>query len=632
MCGIAGILHPDTERFAPVVERMLGTLRHRGPDDGGLWTGRGLVLGHRRLSIIDVSAGGHQPMLGPRPDLCVTFNGEIYNFQELRAELQARGQTFRSHSDTEVILHLYEAQSTSWLSKLHGMFAFALWDGDTLTLARDRVGKKPLFIADIPGGLALASEIKALRVVPGVDFSVRPQGVHDYLSFGIVPGPETVYAGVRRVPPGHVLRVKPSGKRTLTPYWDLTFTPKLQISEADALAEIERLLARAVELRLRSDVPVGAFLSGGIDSGLVTAFAARTLGRPLRTYCIGFEDGQFDERPLARQVAERYGTAHAERVLHSLGEDHLDEIIGHYDEPFADASALPSFAVAAVAREDLKVVLNGDGGDELFAGYRHYVAAKLNDRLQRLPGAQAAARLLLPLLPAPRQTRSPYQFAHRFARVLAASEEDRYLVLTKDLLDEHQKALLENAPARDLMASTRLLDRLAAPGLGPVDRMTAWNMTRLLADTLLIKMDIASMASSLEARSPLLDQDLVAFVARLPDDLKLPGRETKPLLRRLADRHLPPDVAHAPKRGFEIPLQRWMEGPMNATLHARLTDSASFAQTHFDRRGVATFLAAKGWDRKRWAGAAWMLLCLEIWWARQTGAPGDPQTGRKESP
>ena len=625
MCGIAGILHPDTARFKPVVERMMTALRHRGPDDAGVWTGEGIVLGHRRLSIIDVSPGGHQPMEGTDPRVAITFNGEIYNFEELRTDLVARGRHFRGHSDTEVILGLFESNEGAFLERLHGMFAFALWDGRArrLLLARDRIGKKPLFIAEIPGGLAFASEMKALLVVPGVDRGVRAQGVHDYLTFGVVPGPDTIYQGIKRVPPGQALIATPSGSRATEPYWRLAFAPKLKISESEALEEVERLLTRAVTLRLRSDVPVGAFLSGGIDSGLVTAFAARALNQPLRTYCIGFDNGQFDERPLARLVAQRFQTAHIERVLHSLGEDRLDDIIGAYDEPFADASALPSFAVSAVAHEDLKVVLNGDGGDELFAGYRHYVAARLNDRLTKIPGLRCAAHLLQSALPPPTRTRSPYQFAHRFLRVLATPEDGRYLVLTKDLLTEAEKKRLYDGGGRPLLASERLLNGIVPDRerLGTVDRMTAWNMTRLLADTLLIKMDIASMAHSLEARSPLLDQDLVAFVARLPDTMKLPGNETKPLLRRLAERHLPPEIARAPKRGFEIPLQDWMEGPMNATLRERLTDGQSFAATHFARAGVDAFLTARGWERKRWAGIAWMLLCLEVWWARARSIP-----------
>lgn len=623
MCGIAGILHPDTERFAPIVRAMTAALAHRGPDDDGLWTRPGIVFGHRRLSIIDLSEGGHQPMSNGDGSISVTFNGEIYNYKELRADLLSAGHRLTSQSDTEVIPHLYDRIGLDALKALHGMFAIALWDSRerALVLARDRVGKKPLFYAEIPGGLAFASEIKALAVVPGVDFTVRPQGIQDYLSFGVVPGPLTIYNGVRRVPPGAALVARSDGSRTIAPYWTLAFGPKHHVSEAEALEEILRLLTRAVTLRLRSDVPVGAFLSGGIDSGLVTALAAQSLGTPLATYCIGFDDEAFDERPLARQVADRFATRHHERVLTSLGQDRLDAIVGHYDEPFADPSALPSFAVCAVAREGLKVVLNGDGGDELFGGYRHYVAAALQARLTALPGLAGSARLLVDHLPAPERTRSPYQFAHRFLRVLATPERERYLVLTKDLLSEADKADLMGMTAEP---AVRLLDGILPPdmALGPIDRMTAWNMSRLLADTLLIKMDIASMAHGLEARSPFLDQDLVSFVARLPEALKLSGRETKPLLRRLAERLLPRDVARAPKRGFEIPLQRWMTGELKPLLTERLTDRTGFAANHFAEPAVARFLAPHGWDLKRWSSIAWALLCLEIWWARRPrGAP-----------
>lgn len=641
MCGIAGIVHPDTERFLPVVRRMTSALAHRGPDDEGLWCGDGVVLGHRRLSIIDLTEAGRQPMSAEtsaqtsdaartrdattqQADATwVTLNGEIYNYRELSAALNARGRRFHSQTDTEVLPHLYEEVGLSFLEQLHGMFAFGLWDGRArrLILARDRLGKKPLFYAAIPGGLAFASEIKALACVPGIDRTVREQGIFDFLSFGVVPGPDTIYAGIKRVPPGNYLLFEPGGTPVVLPYWQLSLAPKHKISEAEALEEIERLLRQAISLRLRSDVPVGVFLSGGIDSGLITALAATMLDRPLRSYAIGFEDQQFDERPLARQVAERYGTDHSDHVLHSLGEDRLEAIIGHYDEPFADASALPSFAVAELAARDLKVVLNGDGGDELFCGYRHYVAARLEGALAGLPGLSASARGLLPFLPPPMATRSPYQFGHRFLRVLAAAEPDRYLVLTKDLMNEDDKArffgnLRDKVPP--LAHAARLLHGIAenAHAQDTIDRITAWNMTRLLADTLLVKMDIASMAQGLETRSPFLDQALVEFVARLPASLRLPGRTTKPLLRKLAARHLPPAIVTAPKRGFEIPLQQWMAGPLGETLRARLTDPKSFAADHFDRSAVVSFLTAGNWERKRWAGVAWTLLCLEIWWSR----------------
>ncbi len=626
MCGIAGILHPDTDRYKPVVQRMIGSLAHRGPDDEGVWTSDNIVLGHRRLSIIDLSETGHQPMATPSGRSWVIQNGEIYNYKELRGELLDRGHTFSGTSDTEVIPHLYEQDPENFVSRLRGMFAFALWDAHTktLTLARDRTGKKPVFYAPIPGGYAFASEIKALHQVPDVDDGIRDQGIHDYLSFGVVPGPDTIFRGIRRVPPAHALRFETDGTSSAHRYWSLRFDKKVACSEQEAIEEIDKRLRLSVKLRLQSDVPVGCFLSGGIDSGLVTAIAAQELQTPLKTFCVGFDVDAYDERPLARLVAERYQTDHHDTLLTSMGEDRIDQIVGHYDEPFADQSALPSFLVSEIAGEKIKVVLNGDGSDEIFAGYRHYLAFVLQRRLDQwgsLP--KAVSRSLLSFLPNPRLNRNTYQFAHRFLRVLAASEYERYLVLTKDLLSEAEKQSLY-APTDNgkVTSSLRLLDqlRIAYGDLEAVDQMSGYNFERLLSDTLLIKMDMASMAHGLEARSPFLDHELIEFAAQIPSDLKLPGRQTKPLLRQLADKYLPEEVVHAPKRGFEIPLQKWMTGRLNGTLHERLTDRSSFAQQHFRPEAVDAFLTTQGWDLKRWSSVAWMLLCLEIWWSHRTSA------------
>jgi len=624
MCGIAGILHPDTETYLPVVQRMTDALAHRGRDGEALWQGNGIVLGHRRLSIIDLSETGKQPISNQAGTVWVTANGEIYNYKELRDDLTARGHTFRGTSDTETVPHAYEAFGNTFAEKLDGMFAFALWDAArrSLLLVRDRTGKKPLYYAHLDSGIAFASEMKALFLVPGVDLTVRPQAIYDYLSFGVVPGPKTTYRGIHRVPPGTIMSFSPQAEEKASRYWAPHYQPKHDIGEAEAIEEIDRRLRRAVQIRLRSDVQVGSFLSGGIDSGLVTAIAALESSKPLRTFCIGVDDPNFDERALAREVTERYQTDHSEFVMTNMGEDEIDQIVGHYDEPYADYSALPSFAVSSMAAEHVKVVLNGDGGDEIFAGYRHYVAALFYNRISQLgPLPGALARSLVHLLPTPQTSRSLYQFAHRFLRVAAADPGDRYLVLTKDLFSRAQKNTLFDGTALNdgaLKDSKRLLDidRSQEDILGPLDQMTEWNMVRLLADDLLIKMDMASMAHTLEARSPLLDHHLIDFVTRLPEHLRLRGSQTKPLLRKLAERYLPDDIVNAPKKGFEIPLQRWMTEDMYAALSERLTDQSAFAGQMFNRAAIDSFLTMQGWDKKQWASAAWSLLCLETWWAR----------------
>lgn len=617
MCAIAGAFHPETGRYERTLAGMLGRIRHRGRDDSGIWRGDGCLLGHNRLAIIDLSDAGHQPMGNEDGSVQVVLNGEIYNYRELRSELLARGHALRSSSDTEVIPHLYEELGADFVTRLRGMFALALWDSRrrVLILARDRAGKKPLFYAPSAGGIVFASEMKALFGVPDIDISVNEQAVHDYLTYGVVPGEATVYNGIRRVPPASVMTFREGGDPDCRGYWTPAFTPKCDIDFAGAVDEIEATLSEAVRLRLRSDVPVGCFLSGGIDSGLVCALAAKALDRPLKTFSIGFSDQAFDERPLARLVSERYGTEHHEFVLDTGAAD-IESVIAHYDEPYSDASALPSFAVARLAAGEISVVLNGDGGDEIFAGYRHFIAARSAHQLDRFltPAAKRLLGRIASNLPAPHKGRTPYQFLHRFLRIAGQNPAERFVALTSDRLDEAEKAALYG-DGRCFAPSIRWADEVDTQGLGPVDTMLARDFRRLLGDDHLVKMDMASMASTLEARSPFLDHELIDLAASLPERIKLGGRSTKPLLRALAGRHLPHEIVHAPKRGFEIPLLRWMSGELNATLHERVFDPSSYAMTHFDRPAVEALVAGKGWDRKRWAACAWGLLCLEIWWS-----------------
>lgn len=603
-----------------MVQRMLSRIQHRGRDDGGLWRGAGCVLGHARLAIIDLSETGHQPLSNEDGAIWVVLNGEIYNYRELREDLLRRGHCLRGTSDTEVLPHLYEEYGVDFVKRLRGMFAIALWDArhHRLVLARDRAGKKPLYYAPVGDGIAFGSEMKALFVVPGVDITINEQAVHDFLSFGAVPGTGTVYRGIHRVPAAHVLVFEDGAPLRAACYWSLEFEPKLDISRHEAEDEILRLLREAVRLRLRSDVRVGCFLSGGIDSGLVTALAAEASETPLRTYCVGFEDAAFDERGPAAKVARQYGTDHEEFVLSSRVGAEIPDIVAHFDEPFADPSMVPSFAVAKLAASDVKVVLNGDGADEVFAGYRHFIAARTLAGLDRAGAAmlRPAVKAVFARLPPPTRGRSPYQFLHRFLRALAGSGAERYLVLTGDGLSEAEKAHLygnRDFGAQGLDGSLRNLIA-ADPELGPVDTMLLRDFHHLLGEQHLVKMDMASMAHTLEARSPFLDHELIEFVARLPESCKLPGGRTKPLLRALAKRLLPPEIAGLPKRGFEIPLQRWMQHDLNSMLTERVMDPASYAMTHFDASAVATLLVGEGWDAKRWAAVAWMLLCLEIWW------------------
>ncbi len=625
MCGVAGIIHPDTAGNSRYLREMLNAVRHRGRDGEGVWQGDSILLGHVRLSIIDLSDTGHQPLCNENGTVWVTFNGEIYNYRELRAELCSKGHVFRGASDTEVLPHMYEEYGDDFVSHLRGMFAIAIWDVNNrrLLLARDRVGKKPLYYAELTGGgVAFCSEMKGLFHVPGVDLRIRDQGIHDFLSYGVVSGNQTVYEGIRRVPPACVLTWKIGEQHDIRQYWDISFLPKLKIGEEEATEEVLRLISESISLRLRSDVPVGCFLSGGIDSGLIAAIASKQLGSPLRTYCIGFDDELFDERSLAAQVAKQYGTDHVEFVLKTedLRND-LSNIMAHYDEPYAAQSALPSYTVAKLASSDIKVALNGDGGDEIFAGYRHFVAGRIIEKTgaSRMETLRPIFRFVSAWLPTPNNGRTRYQMFYRLVDILGRKNAERYWALTNDRLGEDEKALLYGRKNADneFKSSLRFVDVLdkQARGLGMIDSMTLKDFKMMLPDDHLVKMDIATMAHSLEVRSPFLDHNIIEFVARLPEKYRLNGLETKTMLRRVAKRLLPADVAKGRKRGFEIPLLRWMKHDLNNMLMDTVLSGDSYAMNHFDRSAVRKLLSGSGWDQKRWANIVWTLLSLEIWWS-----------------
>ncbi len=618
MSGIAGIWgRPEAARL-----RVMATaLAHRGPDDERFWMqpSAGVGFAIRRLAIIDLP-GGHQPIANEDGTIVTICDGEIYNYRELRDELAARGHAFRSASDTEVIVHLYEEQGPAFLTRLRGMFALAVWDGrlGQLLLARDRAGKKPLYYAESPGEFRFASEIQALVRVQEGAVEIDRQALLDYLAWVVVPAPRTIYRQVRVVLPGHALIVRAREVIESRPYWQLEYTPKTPLSEREAVDRVDDLLREAVRLRLRSDVPVGVFLSGGIDSGLITAMAAQESAGPIRTLAVGFEQSEFDERPLARQVADRYGTEHHELVVRPDARTLLPEIAAAYDQPFADSSAVPSYCAAQAARPFVRVVLNGDGGDEVFAGYRRHVAAWLESRAAFLP--RGVWRAMVQRLSQPRSFRTPYAFWHRLARGLSLLPQERYLAWAVDgMTMEAVEALAIGDWWRGLEPPWRL-----AGGSGDgLDAMLARDFGVVLPNELLVKMDIATMAHGLEARSPFLDHVLVEAVARFPNRLKLHGFQTKPLLRRLARRYLPAAVCRAPKRGFEIPRIDWLRGPLREMRDDVILSSSGLLGELFVRDRLEEFVRGGG-DREpgRWATQVWILLMLGLWDAMRRDAGG----------
>lgn len=617
MCGICGVVHKDGAPVdAPALGRMAGSLAHRGPDDAGIEVRGAVGLGHRRLSIIDLSAAGHQPMGNEDGSVRIVFNGEIYNYRELRDGLEKRGHRFRSHSDTEVILHLYEELGTDCLSRLRGMFAFAISDEPRrrLFVARDRVGKKPLYYADSARRFLFGSEIKAILAAGGVPRRPDLQALNHYLTYQYVPSPWTAFAGIRCLPPAHFLLLE-DGRATIERYWRLDYHPKLTAPEPALEEELRARLREAVRLRLVSDVPLGAFLSGGVDSSAVVALMAQEMGQPVRTFSIGFREAQFDELPFARLVAERFGTRHTEWIVEPRALEILPRLVWHYDQPFADPSAIPTWHVAKLAREHVTVVLNGDGGDEDFAGYGRYAANELTVRRQRsLPGRfwQRARAFAAGVRRALRQGKLPLGLGE--LRPLAVEMEN---ALRLCHFNEQEKAALYTPEFARGAAGDSFALLFAAYGAAGdaefLDRALAADVGMYLPDDLLVKVDVASMAHSLEARSPFLDHELMEFAARLPTGCKLLRGETKRILKRSLKGLVPDAVLGRPKMGFGVPLARWFRGEMREFVRDALLGPEARARGYFREEAVRTLLEDHLAGREDRSNQLWNLAMLEHW-------------------
>jgi asparagine synthase (glutamine-hydrolysing) len=626
MCGIAGVFSRgprESHATLAELERMGALLAHRGPDHQGCWTTPDVRLGlaHRRLSIIDLSPAGRQPMTSPSGRFEITFNGEIYNYVELAAALRGEGATFRTTSDTEVLLVAFERWGVeAALKRVAGMFAFGLWDNaqQRLYLARDRAGKKPLYIALANERLYFASEMKAL-VDLDLAGDIDREALHHYLSLGYVPGPRTIYSGISEVPPGTISEFDGALARRDTAYWEYPAGATADVSFDEAVAETERRLRESVRIRLRADVPVGVFLSGGIDSGLIVALAAQEAARQLRTFTIAFGESRFDESAGAAAVAARYGTDHTVIRVAPDVESLVPRIASAYDEPFADPSAIPTFVVAGAAARHLRVVLNGEGADELFAGYRRAWAARMMSRLAFAP--RGLVRAAHRMLPPPGGFRTRYSFAHRFLSGLGAPLGERYIAWSSDGFNEPEKRALY----RDVPAVESTPDRLVR-GLRSRDELSRFMELDFrvgMTDCLLVKMDIATMAHSLEARCPFLDHGVVEWAASLPRSVVFHGRETKPILRALASRLLPPEVASAPKRGFEIPLADWIDGPLASLVNDTIRTRGGLLDSLFDRSALVSLVEQRaGADRERRAKQLWILTMLGQWDAARTTGGG----------
>ena len=621
MCGIAGIVDL-TDRREPdraLLERMNQSQFHRGPDEGGYHLEAGVGLAHRRLSIIDLSAG-QQPMHSADGERVVVFNGEIYNFIEVRKKLQALGQQFRTHSDTEVILAGWAVWGEQCVDHFRGMFAFALWDRprQTLFLARDRLGVKPLYYALIDGWLLFGSELKVLLCDPRLSRSLDPTAIEEYFALGYVPDPKCILSSVQKLPAGHTLCLqRGQGVPASREYWDIPFTPLPQASEAELAEELIERLREAVTIRMIAEVPLGAFLSGGVDSSAVVAMMAQAQQEPVNTCSIGFDVAAFDESSYALQVAERYHTQHHVKRVDPNDFDLIDRLAALYDEPFADSSALPTYRVCQLARERVTVALSGDGGDENFAGYRRYRWHMNEERLRgllprtiRRPLFGTLGRLYPKLDWAPRYLRAQSTF-----QALARDPIEGYFHNFSILVDAQRDQLYSDAFKRQLQGyrAVELFRHHAerAPTEDPLARVQYIDMKTYLVGDILTKVDRASMAHALEVREPLLDHLLIEWASGLPADFKLRGQQGKYLLKRALEPHLSNEILYRDKMGFAVPLANWFRGPLKERLRRSLLEGVLADSGLFNGDSITQLVEQHQSGRRDHSAALWSLLMFE---------------------
>ncbi|MFT4517664.1 MAG: asparagine synthase (glutamine-hydrolyzing) [Halioglobus sp.] len=622
MCGIAGLFdltgHAEFDRG--LLQAMNQTQFHRGPDAGDEYLEPGVALGHRRLSIIDISTG-QQPMHSADGNVCIVFNGEIYNFEKLRQELIQRGHQFRTLSDTETIICAWQEWGEGCVTHLRGMFAFAIYDRNrrSLFLARDRLGIKPLFFSVMGGNtLVFGSELKVLKAHPAMQRTLEPQAIEDYFTLGYIPEPKTIYRNVYKLRPGHSLLLE-RGKGTpdQREYWDIPFKPVERGTEEDLQEELFVRLREAVDIRMVAEVPLGAFLSGGVDSSAVVAAMAQLQSDPVRTCAIGFDVAQFDETSFARSVARRYSTDHIEHTVASDDFDLLDTLAQLYDEPYADSSAIPTYRVCQLARERVTVALSGDGGDENFAGYRRYRWHMNEEKLRsalplgiRRPVFGALGRMYPKLDWAPRVFRAKTTFES-----LARNSVEAYLHSVSITSEAQRKAMFSDALHRELQGyrSVETFNHHAqrSPTDDPLSMIQYLDMKTYLVGDILTKVDRASMAHSLEVRVPLLDHEFVEWVSGLPVSDKLRGAEGKYILKKSLEPHLPHDVLYRPKMGFGVPIGNWFRGPLKKRLQESLLDG-QLAQTGlFNQKYLQQLVTDHQSGRREYSAPLWSLMMFQ---------------------
>jgi asparagine synthase (glutamine-hydrolysing) len=625
MCGIAGFVQLDRPAQRSLVQAMCSEIRHRGPDDEGVYTDRGCGIGMRRLSIIDLSTG-HQPMSNEDGSVWIVFNGEIYNYQELRADLISRGHQFRTASDTETLVHLYEQEDVEGLKRLRGMFAFAIWDArqDRLLLARDRVGKKPLYYAVLPTGIYFGSEISCLRRA-GVPLETDPEALRLYFQFNYIPDPLSAYRAIRRVPAGGWLSYQ-RGTVRQGRYWQMpapVATAAPGLTHAEAVVRVREKFDEAVRIRMIADVPLGAFLSGGIDSSSVVASMARQSPDPIKTFSIGFEESRFNELPYAAMVARQYATEHHEIVVRPDSIGIIQKFTKHFGEPFADSSAIPTFIVSEFAARSVKVALSGDGGDELFGGYTSLQEVQRLSWLDRVP---QPLRLLLSAI----SSRLPYSaygknFLHTMGR---RNGLDRYFAFNYAPYHLRSRLLRPEwmMPAESGFLAQILPHCILPEDAGTLSQVMYWEATANLTGDMLVKVDRMSMANSLEVRSPLLDHELAELAATIPHAWKIAGGQGKRILLDALGDRLPPALLHRPKWGFGVPLADWFRGSLREFLWDHVTAAQFLDRGLVSPEFLRTLLEEHDCGRRDNSHWLWSLLVLSLWF-QEIGQPAAQPVG-----
>jgi asparagine synthase (glutamine-hydrolysing) len=632
MCGIAGLLYADTARTPqqPLLHAMGDAIAHRGPDGEGLFRANNVGLVHRRLAIIDL-AGGNQPIANEDESVQVVFNGEIYNYPELRKTLEGRGHQFRTHSDTEVLVHLYEDHGEDLVSHLRGMFAFALWDARqrSLLLARDHVGQKPLYVYRDEEKLLFGSELKAILAHPNVDRTICPEAIEDYLTFGFIPGQRSIFRNIHRLPAGHTLTVRaPELNWAPRRFWQLSFDNEVAGTDQEWQERIADKISESVRIHMLADVPVGAFLSGGLDSSSIVAVASQMVSEPLQTFAIGFQEKQFSELPHAEAVSRHFNTRHTEQIVTPQAVQDLDDLIHFYDEPFADASAIPTMAVARMAAQHVKVALSGDGGDEAFGGYSRYSHDLKEAAVRNLLPFWLRSQLLKPLgqiwpkadwLPRPLRLKTLLQNlaadpAAAYANTLSACRGNlRSRLLNTSFAGQLASHRPEHAIEQAFLKGQR--DQLSG--------MLSADTAVLLPDDFLTKVDRASMAYGLEVRPPLLDFELLELAASMPSRLKIRNGSKKWILKQLFQAKLPDQLAHRRKQGFELPVDEWLRNPLQDQIHQIVLNPQSQLATYINTSTARQMYQSHCQHTGNHGQVLWSLLVLGRW-LDQYGSDNSP--------